>query len=367
MEALLKKCYKEAGIFGANALTYENRSKTISRILDEEEMEEGFYEHIALWLMGENSDEIEESLVNLEKNFCMEDREFSIENEKEMQVLAAVLLLKYCRSCEEVVNALRILCGNSGGKKLLCETLYDEFSDVVENCRLEERKYRITENKIKPTKLEELKSLITKIREEIEEEERQYTTQQLDMLLKIVEIQEQNIRQLERSREDLQDQISCQREESNVLWWVINEWSETYKKIFSDMTVEEMAIAIPIELNENSEYNLLPYAAERIITTLFQRYGKKMEKKPLTDYLKHITEALVEVWNTDWNISWDSIEKVQPILGAFCCMKECGMEEAAWKGMMSKKYKCNVDEIVMSPEEFAVHFCLELELLNYLS
>jgi len=241
MEALIKKCYKEAGILGANALTYENRSKTILRISEQEEITEESYHLIARWLMGEVFDETEECLTFLEKNFCMEDREFSIKDEKEMQVLSAIVLLNYCQNKKEVTIALRILCGHGIEKRLPCVSLYYEFLDVVENTRI---KYR----NIETIGLKELKTSIAESRKDLPDEEYQYTTEQLDMLLNIIEIQEQNIKTLEKKKRELQNQVACHREESNVLWWMINEWSHTYKNAFSEMYTEEMVIAIPLEL-----------------------------------------------------------------------------------------------------------------------
>lgn len=362
MEALLKKCYKEAGILGANALTYENRSKTILRISEQEKITEESYHLIARWLMGEVFDETEECLAFLEKNFCMEDREFSIKDEKELQVLAAIILLNYCQNNEKVTIALRILCGHGIEKRLPCVSLYHEFLEMVESSRIKCRNTETTEDEIKSVGLEGLKTSIAESRKDLLDEEYQYTTEQLDMLLNIIEIQEQNIKTLEKKKRELQDQVTCQREESDVLWWMINEWSHTYKKAFSDMTAEEMAIAIPLELNKNSGYNLLPYSAERIVGNLFHKFWKEAEKRCLSDYIKYVSEDIVE--SLDMNET--GIEKVQPILGAFCCIRQCGCEAAAWKGMLNKKYGSNADGIMLTPIEFANHFCLELELLNYL-
>lgn len=362
MEALLKKCYKETGILGANALTYENRCKTILRISEQEEITEESYHLIARWLMGEVFDETEECLTFLEKNFCMEDKEFSIKDEKEMQVLVAIILLNYCLNKEEVTIALRILCGHGIEMRLPCVSLYHKFLDVVENSRIKCRKIETTEGKIKSVGIKGLKTSIAESRKDLSDEEYQYTTEQLDMLINIIEIQEQNIKTLEKKKMELQDQVACQREESDVLWWMINEWSHTYKKAFSEMSAEEMAIAIPLELNNNSEYNLLPYSAERIVSNLFHKFGKDSVKKCLSDYIEYVSEDIAE--SLDMNET--RIEKVQPILGSFCCIRKCGCEAAAWKGMLNKKYGSNADGIVLTPIEFANHFCLELELQNYL-
>ena len=63
MEKLIRSSYKEAGLYGANAITFEYRSKTIERILKDKEFSKEEYKEIACWLMGSTSEEIEDHIV----------------------------------------------------------------------------------------------------------------------------------------------------------------------------------------------------------------------------------------------------------------------------------------------------------------
>lgn len=362
MEKMLRECYKEAGLLGANSITYENRRITIQRLLNDSEINEEVYDSIANWLIGNKDENKDEHIIFLEKNFCVEDKEFSIKDEKEMQVLCMVLLLFYCKENDNIINALKILCGNEIGKKLPCISVYYEFQKLVDDFRIEYRKINDKECKIKTTGVKQLKNLISESRKDLDESEYKYTTEELDKLLNIIELQEQNIKVLEKVNNTLRNQIICQREESDILWWMVNGWSIFYKKTLRNLTVEEMAIDIPIELNESSEYDLLPYPSDRIIVSLLDGYKDKTEKNTLTHYMESINDSIIELFD----IEEEDIEVVQPILGAIYCMKNCGTEESAWKAMLNKKYGNNADDIIMSPIDFAKHFCLELELMNIL-
>lgn len=362
MESLIRACYKEAGLVGANALVLESRKNTINKILDSDYIDEGVSMVIASWLMGNEKEEIEEVLVDIEKFFCEEDSSFSAKDEKEMRVLCSIILLEYCKKTEDKKISLIILCGKGVQKKLICTSLYNQFQRIIDNARVEFRKCTNEKGQYKNSGIKALKKGITDERNELQEEEYEYSTQQLDKLITVIEAQDNNIRILQKDNEILQKKISCQREESDVLWWMMNKWSYTYRKSFTDMTEQEMAIAIPLELHKYSMFSLLPYSAERIIYSLIVDATNNSTKLPLASYMKNIDEAVIELLD----INTGDIESVQPILAIISCMKECGMEETAWKSMLKKKYGNNADEISLTPIEFAKHFCLELELVNYL-
>lgn len=363
MQKFLRSCYKEAELYGANAITFENRRKTIERIINDKEIGRDIYVKIACWLMGNEAEETEDCLVILEKNFCMEDKEFSIKDKKEMQVLSSVLLLQYCKKCSSEIIPLILLCGNGIGKSLPCQSVYYGFQNLVENNRISYRKTDESQYQLKLSRLKSLKNAIAESRKSAGEEEFEYSTHELDLLMSLVEVQDTNIKMMNNEINGLQHRVQCQREESDVLWWLINEWSDIYRKSFSDMTMEELAISSAIELDQKSQFVLLPYSAEGIISSLFHKYKDESEMKSLSDYMSKIDESILDLFG---DIEKKSIREVQPILEAFCCMKNCGSEKSAWNGMLNKKYGFDADDIKLTPEDFAKHFSLELELFNCL-
>ena len=82
MEKLLRNCYTEAGIKGANAVVFQKRSNVIRTIVDESLLEEDEWKGLTEWLLGKKSNEVEDILIKLEENFCEEDDNFSKENIK---------------------------------------------------------------------------------------------------------------------------------------------------------------------------------------------------------------------------------------------------------------------------------------------
>ena len=140
----------------------------------------------------------------------------------------------------------------------------------------------------------------------MESEEQEYSElrEQLEDLVEIVEVQDQNIDILKKINENLKNMIVCQREESDVLWWMLNKWSSNYKKAFSDMKKEELAIAIPLELYRYSQFELLPYSTERIINSIIKECENSSEKVLLADYMKNINEDIIgwiKIDNTNIN------------------------------------------------------------------
>lgn len=362
MESLIKACYKEAGILGANPLIIEKRSRAIQTILDNEHMDDDKADMISSWLMGGEMEEIEDILIEIEKIFCEEDASFSEEDEREIKVLCSIILLEYCKQNENISTSLIILCGKELEIKLLCPSLYIQFQKLIVDFRIGFRKCINDEYEINETKINELRQKISDDSTESEEQEYSELREQLEDLVEIVEVQDQNIDILKKINENLKNMIVCQREESDVLWWMLNKWSSNYKKAFSDMKKEELAIAIPLELYRYSQFELLPYSTERIINSIIKECENSSEKVLLADYMKNINEDIIDSLEIDENC----IKIIQPILAIIYCMKECGTEEDAWKGMLKKKYSCNIENIWLTPFEFARHFCLELELMKHL-
>lgn len=364
MESRLKKLYKEAGLKGGNALILEKRENAVNSIMEDNYLDDENAIIIATWLMGTAIDDTEEILIDIEKYFCEQDPVFSTEDEIEMKVLCTLLLLEYCQESGNKTVPLIILCGKNIGKNIPCASLYEQFENMLDNFRVEIRECESEKGSYKETGMQTLRNSISEERDDQGEDEYEYSTKQIDKLISIVEIQDSNLKLLQKNNEILQKTIMCQREESDVLWWMINKWSHIYKKTFSNMTAEEMAIAVPLELKNYSCFPLFPYSVPRVIISTMESKEKSSETTTLLNYMENVSDEIMNTVSStiDKNININ----VQPILGIIKCMKECGMEEAAWKGMMAKKYNMNLDDIKFTPIEFAKHFCMELELLNYL-
>ena len=351
---LIKNCYKEAGLFG-NAVIYENRKKAIEKILEEADI--GYF-NIALGLFGNESEEIQSVLYEVEKQICTFDPNFQSTDEKEMQVLCAILLLEHCKENDELTIPLMILCDEGVEKSIACPSLYDEFELIVDQERVKLRECDEEKVTFKNTGFSAFKKSITEEKNEAEDQEFEYTTSHIDKMISIIEIQDQNINLLKKNNSSLQKKVKCEREESDILWWLINKWSDAYSKLFEKMTSIELAIAIPIELSKYSQFNILPYSADKIIKSILEKNGDSADEITLSEYMKNVNEDILDRFNLKKSV----IGKVQPILGAVCCMKDCGLEEISWNGKLKNTYGADACTIRFKPLDFALHFCLELEL-----
>lgn len=363
MRNLLRACYKEVGIRGVNATIFQKRLASLIAIREVAELEKQEYDILTEWILGEDNRETEKCLVHIEELFCQDDEAFTKENKVELQLLCEILLYDFCKLNSVKKYPLMILCGANLGKKLSSNILYQKFKDLIKKERLflrtnKEliRKYPVSIN----SKLQEsIKNTKAKLDEQTSFN---YLTEHFDLLVKEINILGQQNKYLYQQNIQLQQLISCQREETDILWWMINEWSELYEKSFNKLSKEELAIAAPVELYIHLQYNLFPYAGDRILYKLLNQYTNSEKKINIYKYLEKIYEKLFETLFKEKI----NIEKVQWIFGILDCMKQCGCEGDAWKRMFKKKYGEEIDNICLTPYEFASQFQIELELRNYL-
>ena len=365
MNIRLKDYYMEAELKGANALIMDYRLRAINAVLDEQYLNDENSIILGKWLMGEVQEDTETILEDIEKFFCKEDESFCRDDDKEMKVLSTVLLLDYCESSEDKKIPLMLLCGRSIGKKLLCPSLYREFRKLIDDTRLEARNCEeIQKSTYKNSGFQSLKKEIADAKKEQAEENFDYNTELLDKLLQVIESQDANMKKLQKNNEQLKKCVICQREESNILWWMNGKWSLIYQKSFTDMDAEELAIAIPLELRRFSSFPLLPYSAESIIGAIIRENATQSDNIPFLNYAKKINDSVIKELNAV--IGADNITNVQPVLGLIKSMKECGAEPTVLKSLMLRNYNINIEDIELTPMELARHFCLELELADNL-
>lgn len=361
MDINLKDCYNEAGLKGANVLIIDNRMSAINNILNEKYLNDDNSMILGMWLMGEEQENTETILEDIERFFCKEDESFCRDDENELRVLLEVLLLDYCENNKEKKIPLMILCGYSIGKRLLCYSIFKKFQALVDDARLEIRYCEdLKKTAYKHSGMQSLKNEITEAKDK--QAVFEYSTDQLNNLIKVIEIQDTNMKQLQKDNELLKKKVICQREESDVLWWMNGKWSLLYKKSFKDMDAEELAIAIPMELMNFSAFTILPYSVEQIIIAVIYENASKSDRIPLLNYAEKINDAVMAKINDVTRL--DSITSIQPILGLIKSIKEYGTEKELLKGLMFRGYNINIEDIALTPIEFAKHFCLEMELAD---
>lgn len=368
MRDLLRKCYKEVGIEGANAPLFQKREASINEVSTKKLLEEQEYYVITRWLLGEDNAEIEDCLVHIEEIFCEEDAEFKKEDEKELRLLCEILVYDYSERQDVLEFALMVLCGVNIGKKLSSNIIYDKLKKLVEEERLSSRNDEEFKGTYPSSAMNKLQKRIKEGKNNLAEEESfEYSSELIDLLVDEVNNLAQQNKYLYQQSRELWQLVVKQREETDILWWMMNEWSELYEKPFNKLNAKEMAIAVPTELYNHSQDVLVPYAGYQIIHYFLERCEETEQEYSISEYLGDINDDFLNKIILVLELKAEEIEKVQCITRALYCMKQCGCEGDVWKGMFKKGYGIEPDKVCITPFAFANQFQRELELAHYLT
>ncbi len=366
MRDLLRKCYKEVRIEGANTPLFQKREASINEVCSKNLLAEQEYYVITRWLLGEYGAETEACLVHIEEIFCEEDVDFTKENEKELRLLCEILVYDYSEKHDMLEFALMILCGFNIGKNLSSNTVYEKLKKLVDAKRISLRNDQKTKGKYPSSAINKLQKIIKEKKNNLAEDESfEYSSELLDLLVEEINILTHQNKYLYQQNADLWQLVIKQREETDILWWIMNEWSELYEKPFNKLNEKEIAIAAPMGLYEHSQDTLFPYAGNQIILYFLEKCKNPEQKYSISEYLENINEDFLNKFVFDFKT--EEIEKVQCITGALYCMKQCGCEGDAWKGMFKKDYGREPEKICLTPVAFANQFQRELELASYLT
>lgn len=366
MEPLIRNCYKEMDIKNVNSVIFSKRINAIDNILKDDTFEKDNWGILTKWLINidTDNDEVEEILIELEKKFCKEDTEFSKDNSKEMRVLTQILIYSYCEQNNEMRIPLIILCGSNIGYKLESKKISSLFDGLIRDWRLEQRGNEQNEVSIKSLRVKELQNKITKEKKELEDNISafQYSTDKFDSMLKMLETCEKNFLDMQKREEYLLNELEIQREESDILWWTISEWSNIYCTSIKNLFNYEAAIVVPIELSKLTKFDLGPYALKQIIYKVMSLSKDEEQNITLTNIVDSIRDEIYDVIEVETL----EIDEVQPILLAIKSKYESrkSPDVDAWKTVFFAKSNKTPDEIQMNVFDFAYQLYLELELAN---
>ena len=368
MEKLLRACYSELKICGANAPLFEKRKNGIDNILDNAVLDREEYKILTDWLMGV-SEEPEDLLIKLEENFCEYDEDFMLQYEegqetenKEIKILCMILLYQYCDREEDNEFPVKILCGDGVGYRLKSHIMTEKFKNMVVKCRISSRQ----EKEFLPLNNMVTFSNIKKAINAADKENISYdmAPSEQKKILEQIEVCQQNIRNLKTNEEHYCVNMKTKSEETNLLWWIVNEWSESYQEMYRNMTVMEAALTAPMELYNLIEFELYPYTTEQMIRKVLSVTKEFSDKEySLYDMVKNARKELTD--SRILELSKEKISsKIQPILLALTIKKKTEKEED-WMVLFRTATGYEMTELKMSCVEFALQLCRELELLGY--
>lgn len=350
MKDLLRKCYQEAGITNANATLYENRSTAIQQILDNKDFfEKENWILLTKWAIGAvKADDAEKLLINLEEAFCQTDDGYTNENQKELHILVELLLFQYCKKSKNLLLASIVVCGYGVGWRITSGVLYGMFLTYTNEARLALRQQD-------QHKLTGMSALQTTKKQEAAVADKERIAQITNDLAKI----EKQLRALTQKGQEVDLALSVQREESDILWWMLAEWSETCGRSYRDMNREEAALFSAYELSRNVSFSLGPYASKQILMKMIS-LGKTNGQETTS------AAALINRLDNELPLSFTEcqITEIQPILSALDAKSKAIQKgkSSEWLSYYELNCEKDLDSLSLTAFDFGRQLYLEIEL-----
>lgn len=364
MKDFLRKCYQTAGITGANARLYENRVTAIQEILDNEDLfADEDWMLLAKWAIGAvDSDRVEKQMVTLEEVFCKTDSEYSNENEEELHILVGLLLYQYCEDTENLLLPSVIVCGHGVGWRLKCQPLYEKFLAFTDEARLNLRQLDQdlfpdhADMQISFQSLKEKAEAITNTKDGNVAAD---TAQSAPTANDLAAVKE-HLCVLSMQNEALAFALSVQREESDILWWTLAEWSETRQHSYRDMTRDEAALFSAYELGGIVRLPLGPYASKQILMKMISlgKIVKGQERVSAAALIDRLSGDILPSF-TDCQVT-----ELQPILSALNAKWKAAQKgkSSEWRQYYEMSHEKDLDTIQMTSFDFGRQIYLEIEL-----
>lgn len=362
MKDLIRKCYQEAGITNANAKLFENRVTAIQHILDNKDFfKKEDWTVLTKYAIGAVSGGIVESqLVDLEEAFCETDDGYTNENIKELHILVELLLYQYCQKTEDLLLASIVICGYGIGWKLKSSLLYEKFLSFINETRLALRqvdRHMLVGMIDTRSSFRTIKAQLEAI---VEEETTDETAEkEIEQLADDLEVAKKRLRDFDRQNRTLAFALSVQREESNILWWMVAEWSETYQKSYRDMSEEEAALFSAYELSNNINFSLGPYASKNVLAKMISLgRTKKQEHSPVATLIDRLDGKMLP------SIEECQVTELQPILSALDAKEKAAQQGKAdkWRQYYETNCEKDLDNLLLTPLDFCWQLYLEIEL-----
>lgn len=367
MKEFLRKCYQTAGITGANARLYEDRVTAIQEILKDEGLfADEDWMLLTKWAIGvSNSNDVENQMVALEEVFCETDPEYSNENERELHLLVGFLLYQYCKSTKNLLLPSIIVCGYTVGWRLKCQPLYEKFLAFTEEARLSLRQL---DQELFPNhanmwaSLQALKEKAeaaadTKI--STDESAVAGAAQSAPTASDLTALKER-LCVISTQNEALAFALSVQREESDILWWTLAEWSETCQRSYRDMTRDEAALFSAYELGSIVRLPLGPYASKQILMKMIS-LGKTAKGQGSISAVEMIDRLSGDILPSFKDCQ---ITELQPLLSALSAKQKAAQKGKSdeWRQYYEISHEKDLNAIQLTAFDFGQQLYLEIEL-----
>ena len=250
-----------------------------------------------------------------------------------------------------------VICGNGVGWKISSQLLYQKVFDYINEERVSLRQFN-SDLSIRTIDIQ-IPVQTIKMLLELENEDNEAREEQIAQLTEELEKNNAQLYKLTEQIQELNSALLVQREESDILWWMLTEWSETCQKSYRDMSQVEAALFSAYELSYNVKFALGPYAVKHILIKMFSLAkpggSESSAVASLIDSLDGSALPEFEECN---------ITEFQPILSALKAKKEVFQKErnSEWMKHYEMRCKKELDNLLMTAVEFGQQLYREIEL-----
>ena len=220
-----------------------------------------------------------ENIADFINVFNEKDVSFSEASIREIPLLAGMFLLYYVKNNREDIAVMLLLLYRRGYIPYQKE-IYEQIMAIYENKCMEIRQ----ESEVEDVKIASYKK--------ISDEEKEDWSVGADYLQARLTEQLRYIRGINANFGALRKQLEYKREESNLLWWMVAEWSDIYDCSFKNIDDKLLALVIPFEVMSCVSQVPGPIAVKKIIKKALS--GREINKTyAVKDYISVADEKIL--------------------------------------------------------------------------
>ncbi|NRY63290.1 GTPase-associated system all-helical protein GASH [Clostridium beijerinckii] len=287
MEKNIGTWYGQANISCTSDIL-DKRKNSIKAYLEEGVEWEFIKSIIKLFIKGKDNkqDKFKESFADI---FIKDDSAFSYEQDKEIQLLAGIMLNEILKGKNKYNTMIELSC-------ICLKNYYDPASEEIFN-NIEKGFYDSLKQLRENEDNECIKSDFGKSLQSMLKENPSLPQSNInDEVAKQLESLKRNIINLVNNFEKMQKINDLKSEDSEVLWWMIGEWSYDLNKPFKDIDDNFIPILIGKEMADKVNVFPGPYSAKAVINKILSNYedgrlyiynyAEKIEKDWLDRFVK---------------------------------------------------------------------------------
>ena len=351
MEQNIAKWYQSCEIYLATPEQYEQRIEGVKKFTSID-LQTTVCCELVKSFMGMNYDI--KKLSEFVKVFNEIDISFSEECTKEIPLLAGICILDYIsEETGEELGVMISLAHERGGSPYVKE-IYELIMQIFENSRIKAREV----SECSEVKIGALKK--------ITEDEKAEWAEGVNYVTTALTEQNKHLKAINMNINLLKEQLMNKKEETNLLWWLIADWSEIYECSFQKLCDKQAAVVAPLEVIECVEILPGPISVKKIIQKALS--GKNTENEYcVKDYIEAIGTEVLNAWdgkNYDLSLCVGFTPVLELLQGRIRFPKDDDLQT------VYKLFEENYDITFLSKKvsviDFAYQLYLEFELINLL-